>query len=132
MFYFFNEMIFYFFYIFQSKFLTYVFLNHIQSLLIKEVLAIKKHKINNSEMLLYFCSLRIFLNFFWNIFNSKAVKLSYIITINIENYLTRSYWFVLIKIYYVCPIFCFRWIISWINTIKVTFIFIILLYFKIS
>ena len=39
--------------------------------------------------------------------------------------------FVLIKIYSICPILCFRLFISWINTVKYRF-FLISLYFKIS
>ena len=41
------------------------------------------------------------------------------------------YWFILIKIYYIFPILYFKWIISWIKTIKFRFILIIRSYFKI-
>ena len=69
-----------------------------------------------------------FFNFFGRIFNSKVVKIYYIIIILIWSYSVSFYWFILIKIYYICPIFYFRWIISWINTIKLRFVLIILLY----
>ena len=44
------------------------------------------------------------LHFFWNVFNTKAIKVCYIITIYVESYSVRSYWFILIKIYYTGPI----------------------------
>ena len=68
-----------------------------------------------------------FSNFFWIMFNSKAIKIDYIIIIKIQSYLMCSYWFILIKIYFECPILYFRSIISWINTIKFRLILIILL-----
>ena len=45
--------------------------------------------------------------FVWNMFNSKTIKLCYIFSIHIQSYSVSSYWFILIKIYYICPILCF-------------------------
>ena len=64
-----------------------------------------------------------FLKFFKNFFHSKTTKICQIITINIEIYPISCYWFVIIKIYNICPI------ISGIKTIKFGFILIISLYF---
>ena len=61
-------------------------------------------------------------------------KLSKYITFSPFTFLSFSmscYWFILIKIYYICPIFCFRKAISWINIIKSSFILIIPFCFKI-
>ena len=49
-----------------------------------------------------------FPNFFWEMFNSKTIKISYIIIINIQSNSMSSSWFILIKIYYLCPILYFR------------------------
>ena len=70
--------------------------------------------------------------FFWNMFDSKAIKACYIFNIYRQSNPMSSYRFILIKIYYICPILYFRYIISWINTIKLRFILIIFLYFKTS
>ena len=47
-----------------------------------------------------------FFNFlvFWNIFNSKDIRIYYIIAIHIKIYSMSFYQFILIKIYYICPI----------------------------
>ena len=85
---------------------------------------------------MYPCVLKIFFAifyfqsnffFFWNIFNSKTIKACYIFSTHIQSNPTSSYWFILIKIYYICCILYFRQIISWINTIKFKFILIIFL-----
>ena len=47
-------------------------------------------------------------DFFWNIFNFKAIKVCYINIIHTQSYLLSSYWFVLIKIYHICAILYFR------------------------
>ena len=71
------------------------------------------------------------MNFFWNIFNSKAIKVCCIIIINKQRYPMSFQWLILIKIYYICSIVYFRYIISWINTIKFRFVLIKLLCLKI-
>ena len=49
-----------------------------------------------------------FLNFFRSMFNSKTIKMSYISYIHIKSNPIISYQFVLIKIYYICPILYFK------------------------
>ena len=49
-------------------------------------------------------------NFFWNMSNSKTIIVSYIFTIHIWCFPMSSYWLILIKIYYICPILYFRYI----------------------
>ena len=70
--------------------------------------------------------------FFWNMLNPKTIKVCYIIIINIQSNPMSFYLFILIKIYYLCLILYFRKLISSIKAIKFRFIFIIILYFKIS
>ena len=65
-------------------------------------------------------------------FNSKAIKMYYVITIHMQSYPMSSYSFKLIKIYYILPILYVKLIISWISSIKVRLILIILLYLKVS
>ena len=73
------------------------------------------------------------LDFFWNAFSNKAIKVCHTITIRIQSYPVSSYWILLIKFSYVSPILQSVWqIISWINTFEFSFMLIILLYFKIS
>ena len=69
---------------------------------------------------------------FRNVFNSKAIKLCYIIIIHLEIYPMSSYWFIISKIYYTYPILYFRWIVSWINSFKFRFILKLFLSFKIG
>ena len=57
-----------------------------------------------------FVSYELF-NLFWNMFNSKAVK----VWCYFHSHMS-SYWFKLIKIYYICLILWFRSVISWINS----------------
>ena len=40
------------------------------------------------------------LNFFQNVFSTKAIQVCHTITIPIQNYLVNTYWFVFIEIYY--------------------------------
>lgn len=49
----------------------------------------------------YFC----YFYFSWNVFNTKAIKVPYVITIYMQGYPVSSYWFQLIKTYYICSIF---------------------------
>ena len=65
-------------------------------------------------------------NFFWNMFNSKTIKVYYILSIYIQTNPMSSYWFIPIRIYYICPIPYFRKNFSWIKAIKVRFVLIIL------
>ena len=37
-------------------------------------------------------------NLYWNVFNSKTIKICYIITIHIQSYPMRSHWFALFKL----------------------------------
>ena len=46
-------------------------------------------------------------NIVWNIFKSKTIKVCYIFSIHIQSYPMSSYWFILIKNYYICPTFYF-------------------------
>ena len=57
-------------------------------------------------------------------FNSKTIKVCYILCIHIKSYPMSSHWFSLIKIYCICPNLYFRYIIFWINTIKFRFVLI--------
>ena len=71
----------------------------------------------------------IFFSFFQKMFKSKAIKS--VIIIYIQSYPVGYYWFIITENNYICPIFYFRYIISWIITIKSRSILIIFLYFKI-
>ena len=42
--------------------------------------------------------------FFWNVLKAKVIKVYQVITICIQSYPVCSYWFVLIKNYYICCI----------------------------
>ena len=63
-----------------------------------------------------------FCNLIFDIFDSKAIKIGWIIILNIQTYPISSYWFICIKIFHLCCIFYFRQIISWTNTINFCFI----------
>ena len=45
-----------------------------------------------------------FSNFFWNMFNSKTIKVCYIFSIHIKSNPMNSFWFILIKIYFICHV----------------------------
>ena len=79
------------------------------------------HTLSN-RMLPIYRYLFSFRYLFWNMFNSKAIKIHCIIIIHILNYPMSFYWFILITIYYICPILYFRYIIYGINTIIHRFI----------
>ena len=72
-----------------------------------------------------------FFNFFRKTFHSKAIEISNIIICHMQSNPMSSDIRVLIKIYCICCILYFLWIISRVNTIKSRFILIIFLYFKV-
>ena len=107
-----------------------------------------QHKINKSNAklsthywIICLCSINIccdiftsceFLNFFWNEFSSKTIKLCCITIIHILSYPMSFYWFLLIKIYYICPNLNLSQTSFLMNAIKFGLILEISLYFKIS
>ena len=60
-----------------------------------------------SSINIIFLSSMSFFDFFCNVFSSEAIKVCYFITINIWYYSMSFYWFILIKIYYICSILYF-------------------------
>ena len=71
-------------------------------------------------------------NFFRNMLYTKTIKVNNFIIFCIQINPMCAYICIFIKVYYICSIFyCFRQIMSRINTIKSGLIFVILFYFKI-
>ena len=83
------------------------------------------------HVFLYFIFVYNFLEIFWNVFNFKTSKICLRITVWVQSNPISTNIHILIKIYYICPIFSFiRQIITWINTIKYEIILIISFYLK--
>ena len=74
----------------------------------------------------------IFFNFFRNMLNTKNIKINNFISSTKYSNPMCVYFCIFIKFYYISPIlYFFRLIVSRINTIKLRFILIIALYFKV-
>ena len=71
-------------------------------------------------------------NLFRNLFNTNTVKINRMIIKHIKSNPMSANISILIKMYYICPTFYFiRQIFTWINAIKLGFILIIALFFKV-
>lgn len=73
----------------------------------------------------------ILFSFLWACIDSKTMKIFYMVTICMQSYPMNSYWFSLIKNYYICFILHLRYIVFRLKTFEFGFILIVCLYFKI-
>ena len=68
---------------------------------------IESHACMLTIFVIFLLPINVF-NFFCIMLNSKAIEICHIITIHIESYPMSFYWFILIKINYLCIIRYFR------------------------
>ena len=59
-------------------------------------------------LIIFLLPVNFYISFFWNVINSRTIKIYHINTIHIQSYLMNSCWFVFIKNHYRCPTLCLK------------------------